>query len=211
MSGIVRVQEGATAEYEEKKSRFIARVYRVDSEEEAVAYIEAARKQFWDARHNCYAFVIGDNNEISRCNDDGEPSQTAGKPILEVITNQQIHNCLVIVTRYFGGTLLGTGGLVRAYTKSTKDALMESKLVEIIDGSRYRITTDYTGIGKIQFLATELGYVIVDTEYTDKVDIIIDVEIANAELMVKKITDNTNGRAYISKIHDLPIEKPYTF
>ena len=130
------IKTGGEGYYEEKKSRFIAAVYSISSEEEAASYIEAARKKYWDARHNCYAFVIGDNNEIMRFSDDGEPSGTAGKPILEVIVGRGIHNCLIVVTRYFGGTLLGTGGLVRAYQKSSLDALCNSSIAVLTKGSR---------------------------------------------------------------------------
>ena len=124
MKDFIVVKEGAEGIYEEKKSRFIAKVYKTDNESEAGSYIEEARKKYWDARHNCYAYVIGNNNEITRCSDDGEPSGTAGKPILEVITRMGVHNCLIIVTRYFGGTLLGTGGLVRAYTDASVSSII---------------------------------------------------------------------------------------
>ena len=109
------IYEGGSDEVVEKKSRFIATVFPVKTEEEAVAIIEETKKKYWDARHNCFAYVIGSKNELQRFSDDGEPSGTAGKPILDVLTGEGVHNALIIVTRYFGGTLLGTGGLVRAY------------------------------------------------------------------------------------------------
>ena len=109
------VYVGDTAEIVEKKSRFIANLEHVESEEEALAYIETIRKKYWDARHNCYAYCIGKKQELKRCSDDGEPSQTAGKPMLDVLTGAGLCDTVVVVTRYFGGTLLGTGGLVRAY------------------------------------------------------------------------------------------------
>ena len=143
------IKTGGGGYYEEKKSRFIAAVYSISSEEEAASYVEAARKKYWDARHNCYAFVIGDNNEIMRFSDDGEPSGTAGKPILEVIVGRGIHNCLIVVTRYFGGTLLGTGGLVRAYQKSSLDALCNSSIAVRTKGSRITVRTDYNSAGKL--------------------------------------------------------------
>ena len=115
------VYAGGEGEIVEKKSRFIATVRPVSSEEEAVAFINEMKKKYWDARHNCSAFVIGDRQEISRCSDDGEPAQTAGRPMLDVLLKEEIHNVCVVVTRYFGGTLLGTGGLVRAYQKKTDD------------------------------------------------------------------------------------------
>ena len=108
------VHRGGQGEIVEKKSRFIATVCPVMSEEEAISFIEKTKKKYWDARHNCHAFVIGERNEISRCSDDGEPSGTAGKPMLDVLLGAGVHNVCVVVTRYFGGTLLGTGGLVRA-------------------------------------------------------------------------------------------------
>lgn len=209
MSEIIRVKEGSSSEYEEKKSRFIAVVYPVASEEEANGYIEAARKKYWDARHNCYAFVIGDNNENTRCSDDGEPSGTAGKPILEVITGRGIHNCLIIVTRYFGGTLLGTGGLVRAYTKASKDALWDSELVMVCEGEQYKITTDYNGMGRIRSMEADYGFTVADIEYSDVVVMTLNMDKNSAQRICDAITDNTNGRARIEKMCDLPIEKPY--
>lgn len=210
MSDFIVVKEGAEGIYEEKKSQFIARVYPVNNEEQVVKYIEAAKKKYWDARHNCHAFVIGDNNEITRCSDDGEPSGTAGKPILEVIMRSGLHNCLIIVTRYFGGTLLGTGGLVRAYTQSAKEAVSNSILAKRVPGEKYIVTTDYNGIGKIQNVTAGLGAVISDTEYTDKVVINILVEKGKSTELVTKLTEITNGRAAIEKDCDLPIESDFT-
>ena len=112
VSNYKTVYRGGTAEIVEKKSRFIAHSAHVESEEEALAFIEQIKKQYWDARHNCHAFSVGVTNETARCSDDGEPAQTAGKPMLDVLMGQQLKNTVVVVTRYFGGTLLGTGGLV---------------------------------------------------------------------------------------------------
>ena len=117
------VLEGGQGEIVEKKSRFIATVRRVETEQEAAAFIEEIKKKYWDARHNCSAFVIGGRGELTRCSDDGEPSGTAGRPMLEVLLAEEIRNVAVVVTRYFGGTLLGTGGLVRAYTQAVKAGL----------------------------------------------------------------------------------------
>ena len=115
------VYEGGEAEIIEKKSRFIAHVKKTDTVEEAEAFIAECKKKYWDARHNCSAFVIGQDGQNMRSSDDGEPSQTAGKPMLEVLLGEGVCNVTVVVTRYFGGTLLGTGGLVRAYQKATKE------------------------------------------------------------------------------------------
>ena len=124
------VYSGGEAEIVEKKSRFIATVRPVSSEEEAVAFIAEMKKKYWDARHNCSAFVIGDRQEMSRCSDDGEPAQTAGRPMLDVLLREDIHNVAVVVTRYFGGVLLGTGGLVRAYQKSVQEGLAASVIID---------------------------------------------------------------------------------
>ena len=114
----------------EKKSRFIATVRSVKTEEEALAFIEEMKKKYWDASHNCSAYVIGERNEIQRCSDDGEPGQTAGRPMLDVLLGEEIHDVCAVVTRYFGGTLLGTGGLVRAYSKATQEGLANSCILE---------------------------------------------------------------------------------
>ena len=119
---------GGSGQIEEKKSVFIANIARADSEEEATAFIETMKKKYWDARHNCSAFVIGERGELTRCSDDGEPSGTAGRPMLEVLLRENIKNIVVVVTRYFGGTLLGTGGLVRAYTQAVKEGLNDCKI-----------------------------------------------------------------------------------
>jgi len=117
------IRSDGFAEVVEKKSRFIANIRQVVSEEEAVNFIEEMKKQYWDAKHNCSAFVIGNKGQLTRCSDDGEPSGTAGRPMLEVLLGEEIRNVAVVVTRYFGGTLLGTGGLVRAYSEAVKKGL----------------------------------------------------------------------------------------
>ena len=114
------VYEGGQGEIVEKKSRFIATVLPIETEEEALEFIAKMKKKYWDARHNCYAYVIGERQELQRCSDDGEPNGTAGRPMLDVLLHEDIHNTVVVVTRYFGGVLLGTGGLVRAYQKATE-------------------------------------------------------------------------------------------
>ena len=144
------VYQAGSGEYEEKRSRFIANVAPVSSEEEATAFIESIRKKYYDARHNCPAFIIGRNRELTRCSDDGEPSGTAGKPILEVLLSAGVTNVAVVVTRYFGGTLLGTGGLVRAYTQATKEGLADAGIATMRFGKELTIGIDYTDVGKVQ-------------------------------------------------------------
>lgn len=190
--------KGGEGEIVEKKSRFIATTMPVKSEAEALAFIEAMKKKYWDARHNCSAFVIGRNHELKRCSDDGEPSQTAGKPMLEVLLGEDIHNIAVVVTRYFGGTLLGTGGLVRAYTAAVKEGLAGSVIVTKQPGVRLRIRTDYNGVGKLQYICGQMEIPILDTQYTD----IVEAELLVPEMLQgaleKKVTEATNGKAIIS-------------
>ena len=152
------------------------------------------KKKYWDARHNCSAFSVGTEQVTTRCSDDGEPSGTAGKPILEVISGSGIHNIVVVVTRYFGGTLLGTGGLVRAYTDATRAGIENSDIVEKIPGRRVDIAMDYTDLGKLQYLLAQNEVLTEDTEYTDKVIIHALFPESDKEMLKKKITEATSGR-----------------
>lgn len=202
---LIFIKKMGNGYYEEKKSKFIATAYPVANEEEALNIIEETRKKYWDARHNCYAFVIGDNNELTRCSDDGEPSGTAGKPILEVILGKQLHNCIVIVTRYFGGTLLGTGGLVRAYQKSAIDSIDNAALARKIPGSHIYVTTDYTGVGKLQYLAAKEEIDIIDTQYAADVLIKLAVPAYKTDRLIKAVTEATAGRAAIEVEENIPL------
>ncbi len=187
--------EGGVGEVTEKKSRFIATAMPVNSEEEAVLFIESIKKKYWDARHNCSAFVVGRNHELKRCSDDGEPSQTAGKPILDVLLAEDIHNAVIVVTRYFGGTLLGTGGLVRAYTKAAKEGLLNSKVITKHMGLCLTVDTDYNGIGKLQYLCGQMDITILDIQYTDRVGMELLVPWAQVGGLKKKIIEATSGKA----------------
>lgn len=188
------VYRGGSGEIVEKKSRFIANIKSVETVEEAQVYIEEMKKKYWDARHNCFAFSVGTEQVTTRCSDDGEPSGTAGKPILEVISGSGIHNIVVVVTRYFGGTLLGTGGLVRAYTDATRAGIENSDIVEKIPGRRVDIAMDYTDLGKLQYLLAQNEVLTEDTEYTDKVIIHALFPESDKEMLKKKITEATSGR-----------------
>ena len=201
------VLEGGTGEIVEKKSRFIATVRPVKNEEEALAFLEEMRKKYWDARHNCYAYSIGKNREFTRCSDDGEPSGTAGRPMLDVILGEDIYNVAVVVTRYCGGVLLGTGGLVRAYSKAVQEGLAGSLVIEKKKGISLKVTTDYTGIGKIQYIAGERQIPILDSEYTDKVVLKLLVPDAETEAVQKAITEGTNGRAGMEKKKNCTLQK----
>lgn len=189
----------ACAEIIEKKSRFIAYLQPVRSEEEAAEFIQKIKKQNWDARHNCSAVVIGKNNEFSRCSDDGEPSGTAGKPMLEVLLGEQIHDMAAVVTRYFGGVLLGTGGLVRAYQKAVKEALAQAEILEKSMGYEVDIHTDYNGLGKIQYLCASAGMFVKNTVYAEDVVLSVMVEEEKYGSFEKKVTEATGGKARIEK------------
>lgn len=189
------VYEGGQSEIVEKKSRFIATVRPVESEEEAIQFINEIKKKYWDARHNCSAFVIGENNELTRCSDDGEPAQTAGRPMLDVLLREGIHNVAVVVTRYFGGVLLGTGGLVRAYQKATQEGLAASEIVEKRKGILLNVYTDYSGIGKLQYLFVKENISIVDTEYAADVVFKVMVPLEQKEQIQKAIIEQTSGTA----------------
>lgn len=192
------VYSGGVGEIIEKKSRFIATVRPVSSEEEAVAFIGEMKKKYWDARHNCSAFVIGERQEISRCSDDGEPAQTAGRPILDVLLREDIHNVAVVVTRYFGGVLLGTGGLVRAYQKATQEGLAASVMIDKKEGRRLTVGTDYNGLGKLQYLIAQKNLTTIDTQYTERVELFLMVPVEEQEEVTKEIVEATSGNAQIS-------------
>ena len=197
------VYEGGEGEIVEKKSRFIATVIPCEDEETALQFIEATKKKYWDARHNCSAYTIGLNHELERCSDDGEPQKTAGRPMLDVLLNEGIHNVCVVVTRYFGGILLGTGGLVRAYQSATKAGLENSTIITKQFGRKIRIVTDYNGIGKIQYIVASAGYTMLSTDYTDVVIAYVLVKPSEQENLIKKVTEATSGRADISVEEEL--------
>lgn len=196
------VYEGGEGEIVEKKSRFIATVRPIETEEEAVAFINEMKKKYWDARHNCSAFVIGGRQEITRCSDDGEPAQTAGRPMLDVLLREGITNVAVVVTRYFGGVLLGTGGLVRAYQSATQAGLAASKIIEKRQGKKLIIHTDYNGLGKLQYLFGQQKTAILDTEYAADVVLTILVPLEQKDFLYKEITEQTNGTAQMEWCED---------
>jgi uncharacterized YigZ family protein len=192
------IYEDGEGEIVEKKSRFIATVRSIRTEEEATAFINEMKKKYWDARHNCSAFVIGDRQELTRCSDDGEPAQTAGRPMLDVLLKEGITNAAVVVTRYFGGVLLGTGGLVRAYQAAVHAGLDNCRILEKKTGLLLFVRTDYNGVGKLQYLFGQQQIAVVNSEYGADVtfEVLIPSEQKNA--MEKAITEATNGSAALT-------------
>lgn len=185
-------------EIEEKKSRFICAVRPVHSEKEAAEFIEATKKRYWDASHTCSAFVLGSRQEVTRCSDDGEPGGTAGRPMLEVLLGEGLCDVAAVVTRYFGGTLLGTGGLVRAYSGAVKEALAHAETGMMRYGVRLKIGTDYNSVGRIQHLLGKRG-ILSEAEYGEAVSFLVTVPAAEAEALRKEITEATNGKAVLTE------------
>ena len=189
------VLKPGNGEIEEKRSRFIGTVVHCESEDEALAFIESIRKKHYDARHNCYAYVIGEKGELERASDDGEPQKTAGQPILSVLRGAELKNVCCVVTRYFGGTLLGTGGLVRAYTDAARLAVQDAEVITNRPGRILTIKTDYTDMGKIQYTLAQEDLTPADISYAENVVITVCVPENMLSSIQKKITEATAAKA----------------
>ena len=191
------VLEEAQGEIEEKKSRFIATIRPIETEEEALQVVEQLKKKYWDARHNCYAYILHGTNPVVRCSDDGEPQGTAGRPMLEVLTGANLHGVVAVVTRYFGGTLLGTGGLVRAYRLAVQEGLSQARIRTMRYGVVLHVETDYMGLGKLQYLFGQQDIPILDSAYTDVVTLTVQVPYEKYREIVHGVTEVTAGKAVI--------------
>ncbi|MFC2476406.1 MAG: YigZ family protein [Catonella sp.] len=187
------VKKDAFAETEIKKSRFLAHIAEVKSEEEAEALIKETKKKYYDASHSCSAYILNSDKGIRHSSDDGEPSGTAGKPILDVISGAGLSNVIVIVTRYFGGTELGTGGLVRAYSGATAEVLKNSEIVEVTDARLTEFVIDYGLLPKLQHICMELGIIIYETEYFEKVKISVLITEKASGKFFKELIEITAG------------------
>lgn len=185
--------------FEEKKSEFIGYAKRVENEEEAKEFINEIKALHKQARHNCWAYVIGENMGIQRYSDDGEPQGTAGIPILEVMKKSNVTDCAVVVTRYFGGILLGTGGLTRAYTKGASISIKAAGIVEKVKGLKISFEMDYDLFGKVQYICGQNLWHIEDTEYTDKVIVHILCEEAVAETIEGEIVEASSGKVIVRR------------
>lgn len=182
-----------------RKSRFIGHVMPVDSEEEAVMFIEDIKKKHWNATHNCSAYMLGERDEIQKQSDDGEPSGTAGKPILEVIRNQGVKNVAIVVTRYFGGIMLGAGGLIRAYTDGAVLALEAGEVITRVLRREVFVDIEYTWLGKVENELRSRGYMTGETEFTDKVKLLCLPNNAEADAFMAWMTDLTQGQAMVTE------------
>ncbi|MDY5060539.1 YigZ family protein [Staphylococcus simulans] len=172
---IITIKQEYVIENVINKSRFIAHIKPVESEDEAKAFIDEIKKEHRDATHNCSAYTIGDSMLIQKANDDGEPSGTAGVPMLEILKKLETHNTAAVVTRYFGGIKLGTGGLIRAYSGAVRDAIKEGGRVELRNAIPTTVTISYEQTGKFEYELQSTNFILRDTMYTDKVSYRIDV------------------------------------
>ncbi len=197
------VLEQGQQEIVEKKSRFIATVCPVATEEEAKLFIEEMKKKYWNATHNVFAYQIGERNEIQRFSDDGEPQGTAGMPVLDVLQREDIKNTAIVVTRYFGGTLLGTGGLVRAYGKSAKEGLLKAGIIEVTLYRKFQVVVSYTDSGKVQYEILQNGYELYDTIYAENVTYMVLTKFGQGDIFLNKMVEITGNRAEIKE------EKPF--
>jgi len=186
---------GGQGEIEVKRSRFIATLAPVKNEVEAAAFIEQQKKRYWDARHNCSAFVIGSGAELTRCSDDGEPPHTAGRPMLDILLGEGIRDVCVVVTRYFGGILLGTGGLTRAYRDAVRAGLENCVIALRQQAVPVMIRADYTASGKIAYRVAEAGYPVVDTVYADDVTHSLLIPEDECESFRSAVADASQGKA----------------
>lgn len=189
-----------------QKSEFICRLYRVESVEMVDSILETVRKKHYDATHNCYAYIIGDNQEIQKCSDDGEPSKTAGTPMMDVLKKNNMTNILAIVTRYFGGILLGAGGLVRAYSSSVSECLKKASLFDIKMQTKFQLTTSYAGYNSILKV---IPYINIESQsFTQDVIILASCDVDMYDKLESDLYKYKISALALSKIGDFPIEIP---
>ena len=203
------ILESKEAEIVEKKSRFIANIAAVGSEEEALEFIDKIKKKYYDARHNCYAYIIGEDGNKKKCSDDGEPQRSAGMPMMEVLEKQGYFDIVAVVTRYFGGTLLGVGGLIRAYQGAVIEGLNKSKSGEIRSGFRAKYRFGYDFYGKIKYIAESENIVIEDAVFDEMVNISFIFEDSRYERLQKKLVEETNAnieQLFLEKIKYITVE-----
>ena len=190
----ITIVQRSIAEVTEKKSRFLAQAIPAESEGEVRDYLEEVRKTYWDARHHVFACRLGVQKQIERFSDDGEPSRTAGLPVLDVIKGAGVQNTLIVVTRYFGGTLLGTGGLVRAYTQAAKAALEKAGIMKKAAYVRYRLRMSYPMLGRMQYGLTDAGYEIESIAYEDTVSMQALIQEESVQRFIHMVCELSDGK-----------------
>lgn len=189
-------------EYTEKKSRFLGEIHPVSTEDEAAVVVAKARKRYYDARHHCYAWILGDDGSVKKASDDGEPSGTAGIPMLKVLEGAGIRNAVVVVTRYFGGTLLGTGGLVRSYTQAAQAALADAQIVRMCRCRVIGIDTEYSFLDRVLYYLGQLEIKPYNQIYTDRVSLTITVEEDRADTVLRGLTALSAGKVILETLDE---------
>lgn len=190
-----------------KKSNFITHLFSVSSVDEANVYLEEIRKEHYKANHNCYAYIIGTNMEIKKASDDGEPSMTAGRPILNAMEKNDLTNALIVVSRYFGGIKLGASGLIRAYSSSAREVIKCAELVKKVYTTKVKISYDYSLHGKIETFLRSLGYKLDNAEFTDKVKYKVYVPIEDKEKFKEDLIALTNAKINITEEDNIYIDE----
>ncbi|WP_271628663.1 YigZ family protein [Caldicellulosiruptor sp. DIB 104C] len=197
--GYKTIKQNARTEIVEKRSRFIASAFRVENQHEVDYFLNEVRKEFYDATHNVYAYTYGIEYPIQKYSDDGEPQGTAGLPVMEVIRKNGLSNVLVVVTRYFGGILLGASGLVRAYTQAAAASIEKAGILEYHECEKIIVTLDYPNFEKIRWLIEKTNAKILGIEYSQVVDIIVLVRVEDVESLIKNISDVTAGNFLVER------------
>jgi uncharacterized YigZ family protein len=190
------------------RSQFISYVERAESEEYALTFIDKIKKKHWNASHNCSAYLIGENDQIQKANDDGEPSGTAGKPMLELLKKMGLKDTVVIVTRYFGGIKLGAGGLIRAYSQATKEGVLAAGIIQRSLHKEIIATVDYTWHGKLENEMNNRGYTISNTEFMEHVKMTLLTLEEEEDHFIQLLTNLTNGQASITTGDLVYVDKP---
>jgi uncharacterized YigZ family protein len=199
MGQYLTVKNQTQYEFIEKKSKFIANVAQVKSEAEAVDFINKIKAKYWDATHNVFAYIIKDEM-LQKFSDDGEPKGTAGMPVLQVIKNLELQNTAVVVTRYFGGILLGAGGLVRAYSKSASEGLKTAGIIKSVLYKKVKVQIEYSFLGKIQSEIMNLGYIIKNINYIDSVQLEVLIPEKEIEKLRESVNNIISGEAHIDVV-----------
>lgn len=195
----------ADAEFIEKKSRFLGALQPCQSEEEAQRFIEEKKKEHWNANHNVYAYIVRGTATVpvKRCSDDGEPQGTAGRPVLDVLEKEGLTDVCCVVTRYFGGTLLGTGGLVRAYSHTTTLAVQEAQILHMSLCKEVTMTFDYSWYGKISFFLPDYGVETLSSDFGEQVALRLRLRADRVEGFCKTLTETTNGQVTAVEVAEI--------
>ncbi len=204
MKQLITVKQNSTKELIIKKSRFIADIYPLKEEQEAKKIIENVRKKNPNANHVVFAYTVGLNREIQRMSDNGEPVGTAGKPVLDAITKNNLINVLITVTCYFGGIKLGAGGLIRAYSQSASQTIENAQLATLVNYDRLQLIFDYSLIDKLKYFIEKQKAVVMETNYQTKVQAVILVETSDSKNFQKRLIDLFSGRIIVKKINEEP-------